>query len=155
MPKPTVLSRMIVFLLVLAIAEGKGPFSDWGSVQTIAPGTQVRVAAGNAKAVSGTLVSVTDTTLVMLSVGAGQQPFEKTQVGSVSVKKQGHTLRNILIGVGVGLAAGAVEAVAIGSCKDCNPGQSTYGYALGGGAFWGAVVGAVWHTGGWRDVYRQ
>src|SRR5580704_6085449 len=102
MPRPTVLSQMLVLLPVLAVAGGNATISDWGSVQMIAPGTQIRVAAGTAKPVSGTLVSVTDTTLLLLSVGAGQQPFEKAQIVSVSVKKQGHRVRNSLIGLGVG-----------------------------------------------------
>jgi hypothetical protein len=154
MPKPIVLSRMIVLLPVLAIAAGKAPISDWGSVQTIAPGTQVRVVAGGAKAVGGTLVSVTDTTLLILSVGAGQQPFEKAQIASLSAKKQGHRLRNTLIGLGVGLATGAAIGVAAGECKTCKPNQSTMGYAMGGFGFLGAVVGAVWRTGGWSKVYQ-
>jgi hypothetical protein len=156
MLKPTVLSRRIVLLPLLVLAAaGKAPVSNWESVQMLAPGTEVRFAAGTAKVVDGTLVSVTDTTLLILSVGAGQQPIEKTRIASISVKKQGHRLRNTVIGLGVGLAVGAVEGVAIGSCKTCKLDQSTLGYAMGGGAFWGAAVGAGWRTGGWRHVYER
>ena len=147
MPKPTVLARMIVFLSVLAIAEGKPPISDWGNVQMIASGTQIRVVAGKAKAVSGALVSVTDTTIMLLSVGAGQQPFDKAQVASVSVKKQGHRLRNTLIGLGVGFGIG----LAIGG-KYTDESRPASG---GSFATLGAGVGALWRTGGWGKVYER
>jgi hypothetical protein len=146
MPKPTVLSRIIVLIPVLAIAAGKTPISDWGSVQTIASGTPVRVVAGKAKAVSGALVSVTDTTLLILSEGAGQQPFEKTQIASVSVKKQGHRLRNTLIGLGVGFGIGLASG---GRYTDESRPESGGSYGM-----LGAGVGAVWRTGGWRKVYQ-
>ncbi len=138
---------MIVLLPVLAIA-------DWDSVQALAPGTQVRVVAANAQGVNGTLESVTGTTLLLLS-DAGRQPFEMTQIASIAVKKPGHRQRNILIGLGVGLAAGAAIGVAAGDCQTCKPNQSTLGYAIAGGAFWGSLVGAVWRTGGWRKVYER
>jgi hypothetical protein len=145
---------MIVLLSVLTIAAGKSPIPDWGGVQMIAPGTQVRVIVGDAKAVNGTLISVTDTTLMVLSVGAGQQPFEKTQIASVSVRKQGHRIRNTLIGLGVGLAVGAAIGAAAGNCNTCKANQADIASAMGGFGLWGAAVGALWHTGGWRDVYR-
>jgi hypothetical protein len=145
---------MIILLPVLAIAAGKAPISDWDKIQVLAPGTQVRVVAGNAQRADGTLDSVTGTTLLLLT-DAGRQPFEKIQIASISVKKPGHRQRNILIGLGVGLAAGAVIGVAAGDCQTCKPNQSTLGYSLGGGAFWGSLVGAVWRTGGWRKVYER
>lgn len=138
---------MIVLFPALAIA-------GWDNIRALAPGTQVRVVAGNAQKVSGTLESVTDTTLLLLN-NAGRQPFEKTQIASISVKKPGHRQRNILIGLGVGLAAGAALGAAAGDCRTCKQNQAPLGYAIGGGAFWGSLVGAVWRTGGWRKVYER
>lgn len=96
---------------------------------------------------------MTDTTLSILRLG-GPQPFERTQIATISVKKRGHRLRNALIGVGVGIAVGVGIGLAAGGCKiACKDNQTVLGYAIGGGAFWGAVVGVAWPTGGWRKVY--
>jgi hypothetical protein len=156
MRKPTFPARVIVLLPVLALAAaGKAPVSSWDSVRMLTPGTQIRVAASNAKAVGGTLESVTETTLMILSGATGRQLFEKTQVTKVSIRKAGHRGRNILIGAGVGLAAGAAIGVAAGNCSTCKSNQSMLRYSIGGGVFWGALVGAVWRTGGWRTVYER
>jgi hypothetical protein len=157
MSTPTVLARMIVVVPFFALAAaGKTPVSNWDDVQKLPPGTEVRVAAGAEKALTGTLEGVTDTTLSILSVGAGRQSIEKTQIVSLSVKKPGRRLRHTLIGLGVGLVVGTAEGLAAGNCSaGCKANQSLTAYSIAGGAFWGALVGAAWPAGGWRKVYMR
>lgn len=149
--------RKIALLPLLGLtAAGQSPGSHWENVQALAPGTTIRVAAGKAKGISGTLESVTGTMLLISTADLGRQPFERTEIASVSVKKPGHRARNTLIGLGVGLVAGAGLGLAAGECKNgCKPNQSTFDYAIINGGVLGAVIGVVWRTGGWRKVYER
>jgi hypothetical protein len=47
--KLTVLSRVLVLLLLAHVAAGRSPGSQWDSVRMLAPGTGLRILAGNAK----------------------------------------------------------------------------------------------------------
>lgn len=159
MPKLTVLSRLLVLVPFLALsAAGQAPASNWDKVRMLASGTEIRVAAGTAKPVSGALESVTDTALVILAVGSGPQSFDMTQIASIAVKKPGHRGRNTLIGLGAGLGAGLIAGVA--GTSNCSGGwDALCRDAIAGvtiaGALVGTVVGVAWPTGGWRKVYER
>jgi len=134
------------------MAAGQAPISNWDSVKTVAPGTEVRVTSGNSKPVRGKLDNVTDNNLV-ISPGTGPQSFPRPEIRSVSVKKKGHRLRNTLIGMGAGTAAGlGIGGAAASGCKQllCGLAVPVYG-AIGFIA--GTVTGLVLPTGGWRQVY--
>ncbi len=118
----------------------------------IAPGTEVRVAAGASKPIRGKLESVTDSSLTV-TYATGTQSFQRPDIQSVSVKKKGHRWRNTFIGLGVGTAAGlGIGAAQASGCTDflCELAIPVYG-AIGFIA--GTVTGLVWPTGGWRQVY--
>jgi hypothetical protein len=56
MPKAIGLSRIVVLFPLFAIsAAAQGTASNWEGVRMLAPGTEVRVVAGNAKAVGSAL----------------------------------------------------------------------------------------------------
>ena len=126
------------------VAEKATP-TEWPP-ESPSPSFGLPVISRKAKAVSGALVSVTGTTLLILGEGAGQQPFEKAQIASVSVKKQGHRLRNTLIGMAVGLGIGLATG---GKYSDESRPATDGSYAV-----LGAGVGALWRTGGWGKVYQ-
>jgi len=163
MPKLTAFSHMLVLVPFLALtAAGQAPASKWDKLRMLASGTEVRVAAGTAKPVSGALESVTDTTLVILTVGSGPQSFDKTQIASIEVKQPGHRLRNTLIGLGVGAGAGLIGGVAgTSNCSRLSSGgwdslcHDAIAAVTIAGAVVGTVVGVAWPTGGWRKVYER
>ena len=118
----------------------------------IAPGTDVRVAAGAAKPIQGKLDSVTDTDVVIRQA-TGTQSIPRAEIRSLAVKKKGHRMRNTFIGLGVGTAGGlGIGAAAASGCTGflCDLAIPVYG-AIGFIA--GTVTGLVWPTGGWRQIY--
>ena len=165
MPKPIVLSRMIVLLPVLVIsAAAQAPPSNWDNVRTLALGTQVRVVAGTStpstsKPIVGTLGDVTDNDLVLMQ-GSGPRSIPRALITSVSVKKQRRRVRSTLIGLGVGTAAGIATGAGLGAAQAHNCRELLCGLALpvdaaGVGAIGlvaGSLAGAFWPA-GWHPVY--
>jgi hypothetical protein len=156
---------MIVLLPFLAIAAAaQAPPSNWNSVKMLAPGTQVRVAGtstpGTSKPMVGTLESVTDDDLVLMQ-GTGPRSFPRAKIVSVSVQKERHRVRNALIGLGMGTAAGIAIGGGLGAAQAQNC-QTTFlcGLAVpvdaaGGGAIGlvaGTLTGLFWPP-GWQKVY--
>jgi hypothetical protein len=144
---------LIPFLYFVAAAQAST--SNWDDVTTIAPGTEVRIAYADSKPIGGKLENVTDSNLTITDV-TGTRSFQRPEIRSVSVKKKGHRLRNALIGLGVGTAAGLAIGGAV--ARDCS------GIACGGarvatgglvGLIGGTVTGVVWRPGGWRQIYQQ
>jgi hypothetical protein len=106
------LYRAVVLLPILSLAAAaRTSASNWENVKTLAPGTQIRVAADASKPgtpsqqILGTLESVTDTELV-IQQGTGTQSFPRAPIISVSIKTKGRRWRNTLIGMGVGAGVG-------------------------------------------------
>jgi hypothetical protein len=107
----------------------------------------------------GTLESVTEDDLVLM-VGTGPRSFPRAQIISVSVKKQHHRVRNALIGLGVGTAAGIAIGGGVGgaqahNCQTFLCGLAAPVDAAGGGAIGliaGTLTGLFWPP-GWKKVY--
>jgi hypothetical protein len=106
----------IVLIPILSlVATAQVPTSNWDSVKTIDAGTEVSVAAGNSKAVRGKLETVTENNLVIGK--SATHSFPRTDI-RISVKEKGHRVRNVLIGMGAGLAAGlGVGAAVANNCS--------------------------------------
>jgi hypothetical protein len=157
MLKLTLSSRTLILvpLLALVAAAGQDPPSNWSNVRMLTSGTEVRVIAAKAQAVSAKLESATDSTVV-ITAAAGQQTFDRAQIASISVKKNGHRFRNTLIGFAAGLVAGLGLGTAVGhNCTGfwCGPGDVILGGIVGVAG--GTTAGAVWPTGGWRKIYQR
>ena len=155
MPRATYFSRTVLAIPLLSLAAaGQAPRSNWEGVKVLAPGSEIRVAAGSSKPVQGKLESVTDSNLI-LSNATGVESFQRPEVHSVAVKKKGHRLRNTFIGLGVGIAAGlGIGGAAASGCKEllCELAIPVYAAV---GLIAGTVAGLVWPTGRWRQVYAQ
>jgi hypothetical protein len=167
----SILTSLAVGSLLATIALGQGrsasaPASEWDNVKMLAPGTQIRVAddaskQGAPQQVQGTVESVTDSELV-IQQGAGTQSFPRAQIVSVSVKTNGHRLRNALVGLGVGTAAGAVIGFGIGHANCSKTGawcglDQIWGAGVGGvgGLAGGTLTGVFWPTEGWSKIYTR
>jgi hypothetical protein len=157
-------TRASMLLLILSrAATAQTLESKWDTLKMLTPGTEVRVASANAKPIQGSLESVTDNDLVLRQAG-GQTSLGRAQILSVSVKGKDHRLRNAMIGLGVGTAAGLSIGYGIGHAQanHCsNKGgwfcglDEGVGTVVGGvaGILGGTLTGVFWHTGGWRKVY--
>jgi hypothetical protein len=143
-------------LLFAALVPLTAQTTNWLSVQALSAGTEVRVTTSGAKSVRGQIQSVTADMLV-INVKNSQQMLTRQETTRVSTKKHNHRLRNTVLGLGIG--AGVGLAIGAGSDSGCN-GQCFLGDNLGKevftplGAAVGLIVGVVWPTGGWSDVYR-
>lgn len=78
---------------------------SWANVAKLSPGQKIQVVETNKTKHSGTLVSVSESAIV-LSDAAGSETVPKESVKSVQLVKN-HRMRNALIGMGVGAGAGA------------------------------------------------
>ena len=147
---------VVTALIPLRAAAQAGP-ARWEQVQAIPSSSNIHVVATNSPASIGKLESVTDNGLVIV-LDSGPQTIGRDQIVKISVKKPGHRGRNTLIGFGVGLAAGlgAGAATTSGSSgwQPISRGEAV-GILGGVGGILGAIVGAVWPTGGWHTVYQR
>ena len=144
-----------VLVLMAATVAAQISLPDWETVKLLSTGTEIRIVTGS-RTVRGDLIRATDDTLVVAS-GKGQETFAHQQVSDVSIRKKEHRARNMLIGLGVGAGTGAVA----GAIDDAN----CHGFLCGGhlsttvggvlGALVGTIVGAVWPSGGWREIYKK
>jgi len=142
----------VLFLLAATVAAQTNT-TNWTAVQALTAGTAVQITAG-AYTVRGKIDRITDGTLVLTS-GKGQEMFTQQEITRVSVRKEGHRLRNTLVGFGAGLGAGlGIGALSEAGCQGWFCGLNT---AAGGviGALGGTIAGAAWPTGGWRAIYQK
>jgi len=148
-------SRVLFLILFLClVVAGQSASSNWDSVKTIAPGTEVIIVVGNSKPVRGKLEAVTETNLVIGKSSAAHS-FLRPEIRRVSIKEKGHRTRNILAGMGVGLAAGLGIGAAIGhNCTGiaCGGFDVAVSALIGLGS--GIIVGLELPSGKWREVYH-
>ena len=152
------ITRLAAVLLVSAlVAPAQSVSSDWNQVKTIVPGAGIRVKT-QAGTIRGRLQSVSDDGLVINSQNR-QQMLAGQQILEVDVAKPSRRRHNVLIGLGVGAAAGAgltLGATTGCSGTSCNLARgvlTAIGAVFVGGV--GAIIGAVIPTGGWQGVYRR
>ena len=169
MSKTSSYSHVLFLIPLLPLAAAaQMPASSWESLKALSAGTQVRVAStlskpGSSKLMQGALESVTDSELAILPVdvknGTGPQSIPRAQIARIFVKKEGHRLRNALIGMGVGTALGVGIGYGAGRGQGNCPGGCSLdvdgGIFAGGilGLLGGTFTGLLWPTGGWREVY--
>ncbi len=156
------LNLLLCSLLSLTVAAQE-PAAKWENLKTLAPGTQFRVVSGaSPKPIQGTFKSVTDSDLSLMR-GASVESFPRTQIISVSARQRSHRLRNALIGLGVGTAAGALIGYGIGHAGCKNQTENWCGFDKGvdagiggtGGLVGGTLIGVFLQTGKWTEVYAR
>jgi hypothetical protein len=133
--------------------------SDWAGLNhtpALSAGAEIEVRTTGNQRSRGQFTTAEDDALVMMTP-SGPRRIPRATVKRISAKKPGHRLRNTLIGLGVGAAAGlAVGAEQDESCSPhCFLGNNIAKAVLTPvGALVGLIVGVVIPTGGWREVYR-
>ncbi len=152
----------LIPLLTLSLTAEPGPLNEWMRIQTISPGTEVRIESSGARTVSGHLQSVSDDDV---AVDDGQsRHLARQQVTRVLVKTKSRRGVHVLIGAGIGAGAGAVAGIAADRLSNNSPvllvvsRTEKTAIATGFGAVVGGVIGAI--TGallpaGWETVYKR
>ena len=145
------------FLLLAAAATAQTNASNWNTVKGLTAGTDVRIMTGS-RTVSGRIDRISDDTLVLASEG-GKEVFKPQEVARVSIRRESHRRRNVLIGVGIGAGGGlALGAAAAGTCSGTicgGHGPAVIAGVAGAGALVGILIGSVIPTGRWREIYRK
>jgi len=156
------MNRLTLICFVVAssgLLRGQ-PAHDWASLghtPAISAGTEIQARTTGNKRYRGQFKAADEDALVMI-VANDEQRLPRATVSRVSVKKPGHRLRNVLIGLGIGAAAGlSLGAIADARCTGkCIEGTTPLGKEVGTplGLLIGAIIGVALPTGGWREVYR-
>jgi len=130
-------------LLLSAVSvAAQGQINDWSKVSALASGSKLSVKLKNGKTVSGTLSSVSDSTLSLTSKNAPVE-IKRDDVRTVhEVIKKSSATKAALIGTGVGAGAGAAVG-AIGDANNDDGFEKLDSAATAGLAVVGAGVGAL------------
>jgi hypothetical protein len=153
MPRPVIASLL---LLSFASALPAQPLGNWGTIKQLFAGEEVRITLDDGRKLQGKFQSSGDDNLV-ITASRSDETMSRIQVARVASRGRNHRLRNTLIGIGAGGAAGLILGVA---SNHCAAGTNCLFHNLGielftpMGALAGAIVGAVIPTGGWHDIYR-
>ena len=136
------------------------PAHDWASLghtPAIFQGAEIEARTTDNKRYRGQFKAADDEALVII-IGANEQRLARANVSRVSVKRQGRRLRNTLIGLAIGAAAGiTLGAIVDARCTGkCIEGKTPLGKEVVTpfGALIGTIIGVALPTGGWRVVYR-
>ena len=140
----------LLVCLAPALAE-KQSVAAWPQAGTVAAGATVRVDTAESRR-TGTLESITDDSIRLRSKG---QPLTiaRAEVRRLYTQSGSRRLRNLLIGTGVGVAAGAVLYGTLGELfrneTGDAPGLLFLPIAIGAG------VGAAMPARGWKKIYEN
>ena len=141
-------------LLLAAIGRAQPARQNWDSVKTLADGAEVRLTLTTGKDVRGFFQNATPEAIV-LNAATSQEMLGRKEVKRVQLKKAGHRGRNTLIGLAVGAGGGLAAGIAADAKADDSWFPSAGKAVLTPlGAILGTIIGVVWPTGGWRDIYR-
>ncbi|MGA8270409.1 MAG: hypothetical protein WB919_02550 [Candidatus Sulfotelmatobacter sp.] len=135
--------RKFLFLIFIfgmsCAAWAQNSRSSWANISALRAGQKIQIIEINAAKHSGTFVKFSETS-VSYRDASGEQTIQKPDVHKVRLLKNGHHLRNTLIGGAVGAGAGA--AIVAGAWENGGfVGGKGTGAAVGAGL--GFVVGAV------------
>lgn len=140
----------------LTFAQTDTAKANWKNVNAIGTGEEIRVSLTDGRNLRGMLVGTSEESLAITTV-AGQQTIDRAHVNRVFTPGTSHRGRNALIGLSLGAGGGlAIGAAGDSTCKsNCFLGPNVGKEVLTPvGALIGVAIGALWPTGGWREVYR-
>lgn len=126
------LELLLCFLLLSMPGAGQQTTAgDWSAVTLLAVGTPVEVHRQNSGTVSGTIASVSPTSLALTLKSGVAASIDRQAIASVYRTEARHTLRGAAIGglvglgVGAGIGAGVCGATGPNTIGGCTRGQGT------------------------------
>lgn len=126
---------LICLLLISSAVRAQNKTASWDHLNSLATGEKIQVRTMNSVDVTGSFVSVSDSSIT-IRADAGAQTIQKGDVRRVRLMKNRHRLRNTLIVAGIGAGAGAGISAAAWE-------KGGFAGGKGDGAAVGAVIGAV------------
>lgn len=151
---------LIVVSMALALHAGQAgaqnPPIDTLAGTGLAPGAIVRITDSSGALVQGKLIDLTPTT-VRVKAGWSVKELRKSDIREIQKRKEDSVLNGALIGLGVGLAAGA--ATAYGTCSHPDSECEAIANAVfipigaGGGLAAGALIDRSMHK--FETVFRS
>jgi hypothetical protein len=125
-----------------------GDDNSWATVEQIKLGQSLRVVCSGERTWKGSLVRVSDDTLV-LGIGGTERKVVRSEVFRIDVKGRA---KAALIGLGIGAAGGLGLSYAMANSSDGIGGAEI----IAAGAVWGGAIGAGIGAarGCWKTVYR-
>ena len=148
-------AKAAAMLGLLASIVSAQSSAAWNAVEALPKGAEIRIKAGG-KTTQGRLELVTADSISISGKSSGK--FDRQQVSAVAVKRANHRGRNMLIGLGVGAAAGfGISAATIHEGSNFEVISRGEAIAIFGatGAILGTVIGVAIPTGGWRQIYKR
>jgi hypothetical protein len=149
---------MLLLLFAAGTAAAQSPKANWPNVQKIQIGQEIQVFLADGKSFRGPIQSVTGESLVVVAA-TSQQSLARAQILKVRIKGPSHRARNTLIGLALGTGSGLAIGAGLDHsvCNHCllkgdNLAKEVFTPL---GAIVGTVIGVLWPTGGWHDVYRS
>ena len=136
--------------ILAAFCTGSQFAASWESVIAAPAGLKVRVETSQAKQ-TGTLVEATSDAVIIRTGSTGQVSIARADIRRVYAQTRSNRLRNTLIGLGVGVAVGAVLYGTIGQVFRSEGAES--GGFLAAPVAIGAAVGVALPTGGMKRIY--
>ncbi len=127
--------------------------TGWSNLQQLRVGQRIEVVDTNLKKYKGTFLSFSEEA-VSLRVGKDEVGVQRPNVFRVSAREHSKRLRNTLIGLGIGAAAGAVVGAVAVAGKPRQAGERRLSMVIGTliGSGVGTVVGAAFP--GYQTIYR-
>jgi hypothetical protein len=144
------MKKITRFTALVGISAGLLFSGSWESVLAVPAGQRVRVETAQMKQ-TGAFVAASADALIIRTGEAGQVEIARSGITRVYMQKRSNRLRNTLIGLGVGVAAGAVLYGTIGQIFRSEGAES--GGFLAAPIAIGAAVGAALPTGGMKRIY--
>jgi len=134
---------LICLLATSCASFAQTHLASWENLSSLQPGQKIQVVAMDSKKHSGSFVSVS-ATAIRFTETTGDRTLQKQEVRTVKLIRNGHRLRNALIGAGVGAGAGAGITAAAWESSGFLGGRGA-GAAVGAviGGVGGAIVGAL------------
>jgi hypothetical protein len=124
---------------------------SWDSLQSLRPGDAVRIVDTGGKEFSGSFAAATAESLTIQSQGSARL-LAKTAIRLVKVRSTSRRLRNLLIGVSVGVVTGVAVDQTLGAALRNETGDSKRPLMyLAPIALFGGIGGAI---PAYRTVYR-
>ncbi len=152
-------AKVFSLLLVVTIFSVSLPAQEpgehsWENLQQVRVGQKIEVVDTNLKKLKGTFLSFSEEA-VSLRVKKDEVGVQRPKVFRVSAREHSKRLRNTLIGLGIGAAAGAVVGAAAVAGKPRQGGERRLSMVIGTliGAGAGTVVGAAFPP-GYKTIYR-
>lgn len=122
------LSIALALLLAMQlIPSASGADDVAGKIAAMPPGARIELRLKSQQTMRGTVGAVSDADFTLVDAAAGQRKISFGDVSSVrQVGGKSHTKRNVLIGVGIGVAALGITAGLIARCAPFGCGKHNF-----------------------------